>query len=81
MDEALACYERALEVSPGYAQAHNQLGLALAAQDKWPAALAHFQQAIQLKPDYAEALCNSAWLLATCRHGRYLQKLFLTQRY
>ncbi len=59
MPEAIEHYERALRLSPDYAEAHNNLGNALARQGKLPEAIEHFERALQLKPDYAEAHSNA----------------------
>ena len=56
--EALACYQRALQLKPDYAEAHNNLGTALQDQGQIAEALACYQRALQLKPDYAEAHNN-----------------------
>ena len=58
LDEAVACYRRALELKPDYAAAHNNLGNALQAQGKLDEAVACYRRAVELKPDYAEAHCN-----------------------
>ena len=52
--EAVACYRRALELKPDYAEAHNNLGNALKDQGKLDEAVACCRRALQLKPDYAE---------------------------
>ena len=39
-DEALACYRRALELKPDYAEAHSNLGIALKDQGKLEEAVA-----------------------------------------
>ncbi len=44
--------------NPNCWMAHNNLGLALAGQDRLAEATRHYQQALQLKPDYADALNN-----------------------
>ena len=56
--EALACYQRALQLNPDFAEAHNNLGTALQDQGKIAEALACYRRALQLKPDYAEAHNN-----------------------
>ena len=58
LDEAVACYRRALELNPGYAEAHSNLGNALKDQGKLDEAIACWQRALELKPDYAEAHYN-----------------------
>ena len=64
-NEAVQHYERALQLKPDYAQAHNNLGLELAAQGKREEAWRHFEQALQLKPDYADAHHNLGFALFT----------------
>ena len=58
LDEAVACYRRALELKPDYAEAHNNLGNALKEQGKLDEAVACYRRALELKPDYAEAHNN-----------------------
>ena len=58
LDEAVACYRRALELKPDYAEAHNNLGNALKDQGKLDEAVACYRRALELKPDYAEAHNN-----------------------
>ena len=46
LDEAIACYRRALELKPDYAEAHTNLGIALQARGSWtkrsPATAGHW---------------------------------------
>ena len=58
VEEAIAHYEQALRIKPDYAEAHNNLGIALAQAGRIEEAIAHFEQALRIKPDYAEAHCN-----------------------
>ena len=58
LDEAVACYEQALQLKPDYADAHNSLGNVFKDQGKLDKALACYRQALQLKPEYAEAHNN-----------------------
>ena len=53
LDEAVACYRRALELKPDFAEAHNNLGNALKDQGKLDEAVACYRRALELKPDYA----------------------------
>ena len=57
-DEAVACYRRALELKPDFAEAHNNLGNALQDQGKLDEAVACYRRALELKPDFAEAHNN-----------------------
>ena len=58
LDEAVACYRRALELRPDYAEAHNNLGVAFKDQGKLDEAVACWRRALELEPDYAEAHGN-----------------------
>jgi predicted O-linked N-acetylglucosamine transferase (SPINDLY family) len=58
LDEAVACYRRALELKPDFAVAHNTLGVALQAQGKVAEAVACYCRALELKPNFAEAHNN-----------------------
>lgn len=58
LDQAEECYHRALEISPDYAEAHNNLGNALNDLRKHEEAVASYRRALDIKPDYAEAHYN-----------------------
>ena len=58
LDEAVACYHRALQLKPDYAEAHSNLGNALKDQGKLDEAIACYRRALQLKPDFASAYNN-----------------------
>lgn len=53
--EALECYERALQVKPGYAEALNDRGRLLLDLGRLDDALASCDGALQVRPDFAEA--------------------------
>jgi len=48
--EAMAAYERAIQLRPSYAEARMALGIQLLAGGNYPAALSHFQAAARLVP-------------------------------
>jgi tetratricopeptide (TPR) repeat protein len=48
------------------ADAHNKLGIALARQGKYEAAIDAYEESIRIQPESASALNNLAWLLAVC---------------
>ncbi|MCE9520598.1 MAG: tetratricopeptide repeat protein [Verrucomicrobia bacterium] len=58
VDEAISHYQKALELSPNYADAHNNLAVALLDKGRVDDALTHFQKALELKPVFAEAMNN-----------------------
>ena len=76
-DEAIAAYERAIAVAPGYAEAYNNLGNALRDKGRWKEAVAAFQRAIALKPGFSEAYCN---LGVTLRDGDQLDEAIAAYR-
>ena len=56
---ARECFTQAVQLNPGYATAHNNLGAVLLAQGQFDEAVAHFQRALLASPDYAEAHFNT----------------------
>ena len=63
LDQAAACYRRALELKPDYALACNNLAVVLTEQGKLDQAVAACRRALELKPDYAEAFSTLATAL------------------
>jgi len=64
IEEAMAHFNKALQINPGYAKAHNNLGTALASQGKTEEALKHFGMALYINPGYAAAHSNIGVALA-----------------
>jgi len=60
VEAAIVQFQKALEIQPDYAEAHNNLGNALARQGKIEAAIAQYQKALEIRPDFAEAHNNLA---------------------
>jgi tetratricopeptide (TPR) repeat protein len=54
-EEAATHFAESLKLSPNYAPAHKNLGMALARLGRHEEAVSHLQEAIRLKPDYEEA--------------------------
>jgi Flp pilus assembly protein TadD len=68
VDEAIACYKRAIAIDPTYIKGHKNLGKALWAQGKAAEAVAIYQKAIKLQPD--DATIHNALGLALRRVGK-----------
>lgn len=62
-DAALACFQKAVELKPDFAHAHNNVGNVLKELGRLDEALGCYQQAVRLKPDFAEAHNNLGNLL------------------
>ncbi len=50
MDEAIACYKKAIELDPKLAKAHYNLGDALSGKGQVDEAIACYKKAIELDP-------------------------------
>ncbi len=55
VDEAIAHFQKALEIKPDVAEAHYNLGGVLASRGQVDEAIAHYQKALEIEPDFAEA--------------------------
>ncbi len=64
-EQALEPLRRAVAIDPGYAAAHNALGIALARTGDRAGAIEHFQRAVEIEPEYAEARQNLARVATT----------------
>jgi protein O-mannosyl-transferase len=64
LDKAVAHYLEALRLKPDYAEAHNNLGLALMRKGKGDEAAAQFREALKNDPEYTEALNHLRAVLA-----------------
>jgi hypothetical protein len=64
LDEAIDCYQRAIEADPTFAQAHNNLANALKARGGFAAAVEHNELASSLDPTLAEPHYSLGLLLA-----------------
>ena len=58
LPEAIAHFEKALERDPGYADAHNNLGVMFFRQGRMMSAEQHFETALRLQPDHTDAQGN-----------------------
>jgi len=58
IDEAIFCFEKALQLMPGYSDAHLNLGAAHEKNKKYSKALEHYELALQYNPNCVEAWIN-----------------------
>lgn len=58
VEAAVTQYERALQIQPAYAEAHNNLGNALCRVGRVQDAIAHYQKALELGPDLPQVHNN-----------------------
>jgi tetratricopeptide (TPR) repeat protein len=79
LDDALASYDRALQLKPDDAEAFNNRGTALSELQREEEAVASYAQALALRPGYVGALHNQALSLMTLRRfeeaARSLERL------
>jgi tetratricopeptide (TPR) repeat protein len=69
LPEAVAQFEAALQINPGYAEAQNNLGIALSSiPGRLPETISAYEAAVRIKPDYVEAHYNLGLVL--CKAGR-----------
>jgi tetratricopeptide (TPR) repeat protein len=66
MEEAVFHLEEAIRINPSYVKAHNNLGVALAMQDRHEEAMTVLQSALKVNPAHASTYYNIAVLL----HGK-----------
>jgi tetratricopeptide (TPR) repeat protein len=68
IEEAIAHFEQALRITPGFAGAHYNLGNVFLQEGKLSDAIGHYEQALRVNPDFANAHYNLGNALA--RVGR-----------
>ena len=62
-DEALKCYDKAIELDPQFSLAWNNKGAALFSQGKYDEAIQAYDKAIEIAPKYASAWNNKGFAL------------------
>ncbi|MGN6709465.1 MAG: tetratricopeptide repeat protein, partial [Candidatus Nitrosocosmicus sp.] len=62
-NEAIACYDKAIELNPEYSDAYNNKGISLYYLGSYNEAIACYDKAIELNPDYTDAYYNKGLLL------------------
>ncbi len=73
LPEALADYQKSIELNPKYAEGYNNSAFIYSSQNNPEEALRRFNTAIELKPDYGDAYGNRAAILT--KMGRYAKSL------
>jgi tetratricopeptide (TPR) repeat protein len=69
LPDAIAHYQAALHLHPGYAEAHYNLAITLAKiPGRLSDAIAHTEEAVRLKPDFVEARVTLAAAYAETGH-------------
>ena len=63
LDEAVAQFERALQLKPELAEAHSNLGAVFKEQGKLTEAIAQFERALEIKTDFVAAHSNLLFCL------------------
>ncbi len=69
--EAERSFRQSIELSPGFAEAHGNLGAVLIQLERLPEAKQELMTAIELSPDNAEGHCNLGYILL--RQGKVSQ--------
>jgi tetratricopeptide (TPR) repeat protein len=69
MEEAIAHFQKTLEIKSDYTDARCNLGNAFLQQGHVDEAIAQYQKTLEIKPDYIGALNNLAWVLATSQRA------------
>jgi Flp pilus assembly protein TadD len=62
-DRGMRWLEKAIEIDPTNAQAHNSLGVNLAKEGRLEDAALHFREALRIRPGDMPATTNLAWVL------------------
>jgi len=67
VDEAIAQFQKALEINPNHDLAHNNLGIAFFKKGQVAEAIVQFQEAVRLNPDDNDPQNNLAKVQAMAR--------------
>ena len=62
-----SCYEKAIQINPDYAEAHNNLGAVFKELGEFQKAISCYEKAIQINPDYADAYDNLGSILVSLK--------------
>jgi predicted amidohydrolase len=68
-EEAIKCYDKAIEIEPNYEDAWYNKGVALGELGKYEEAIKCYDKAIEIEPNYEDAWYNKGWNLG--KLGKY----------
>jgi tetratricopeptide (TPR) repeat protein len=71
LDEAIACFHKAVKIDPAYALAHTNLGWTLEGKGEFEMAIACYRHAISVEPKYA--LAHNNLIRALAEQGHFAQ--------
>ena len=74
--QAASAFRKVTDLSPSYADGHNNLGVVLSSQGEIKGAIQAFRKAIQINPDYAEAYYNMGNTFAKDRKHKEADKCY-----
>jgi Flp pilus assembly protein TadD len=66
-DQAIADFNKAIEINPRYDKAYNNRGIVYRLKGQYDQAISDFNKAIEINPTDAQAYNNLAWLFATAK--------------
>ena len=75
-EDQIPIYQRAIEVNPKYAKAHNNLAVALYFEGFYDSAYYHLEQALKIDKEYPEALNNLGYLNKVAQKYTLATRLF-----
>lgn len=70
LTKAIREFEKALEIKPDFAVAHNLLGHCYTERGQWKAALEQFDRALELRPEYPAARYNRGYVYMRLSVGK-----------
>ncbi len=76
-EEQLPLFEKALNINPEYAKAHNNLAVALFYEGNFDSAYTHLEKAVKLQPNYPEAISNLGYMNKVSQNYELAIRLFL----
>ncbi len=70
-DDALRHFDYAVRIRPDHAESRLALAHALLAQGEFGRAIVQFRAVLERRPGWPPVVNDLAWIMATCRDGRY----------